>query len=188
MLLVHLIEILLWVLIIRHAIRWVSYHINHKNKKARVFRGNCRMPFDVAFALLYGINAKRKKRVKDLSYRKSLAEWMQLINANYPPDNDFTLQPHPNTNPNLITPKGDFSLKWFSNGNRKRKQFPELKTGNNKFSRIKKMHNVFTAKLCAKNNGVVSSLLANTKIAGINNLKNSQNPIPFTKQNFACTW
>jgi hypothetical protein len=114
MFLVHLIEILFCVLITRHSIRWVSYHLRHRNKKARVFRGNCRMPKEVMLALLYGIKPKSRFKVKDLSYRKSLAEWKQLLNTIYPPDNlniihqpnsnpiNLTLPSHPNTSSNLI--------------------------------------------------------------------------------------
>ncbi len=176
MFLILLIKIIFLILIIRYSIRWVSYHINHKNKKAKVFHGNTRMPFHVEFALMYGINAKTKTRfkIKDLSYRKNLVEWMCILNSLYPPDNlNFTRPSRINAN----------------SVDRKRKTFPfpKIKTGNNNFIPIKKICNVFTAKLCAKNNGVVSSFLFSTKIAGINNLKIPQNPIPFPKQTFACT-
>jgi hypothetical protein len=193
MLLIYLLKILFWVLIIRHTIKWVSYHLHHHNKKTRVFHGNTRMPKELEFALMFGLFAKRKKRFKDLSYRKTPAEWMQLINANYPPDNlniipqpnsnpiNLTLQSHANPNSNLI---GDLGV---TIGNQKQFPFPNLKTGNNNFTKIKKEFNVFTAKPCAKNNRVVSSFLFNTKIAGIKNLKNSQNPILSSKQTPACT-
>ncbi len=208
MFLILLLKILFSVLIVRHSIRWVSYYINHKNKKARVFHGNCRMPFDVAFALMYGINAKTKTRfkVKDLSYRKNLVEWMCILNSLYPPDN-LTITPPPHSNPNptpLLFLGGDkaharsrggpCTLNKTSNtnsnlaiGNRKRKPFPQFKPGNNNFIRIKKIYNVISVKPCPKNNGVVSSFLFSTKIAGINNLKIPQNPTPSPKQTFACT-
>ncbi len=188
MLLIHLLKILFWILIIRHSIRWVSYHIHH-NKKARVFHGNCRMPFDVEFALLYGLKQKTKIRYKDLSYRKNMVEWMCILNSLYPPDKlNFTLQSHPN--PHLVipkSPKGDFSLELSAIGNRKRKPFPQFKTGNNNFIRVKKIHNVITAEPCAKNNNVVSSFLINTKIIKTNNLKILKNIVPSPKQIFACT-
>jgi hypothetical protein len=153
----------------------VSYHIHHKNKKAKVFHGNCRMPFDVEFALMYGINAKTKISYKDISYRKNLVEWMCILNSLYPPDNLTITHPsHPNSNSNLAV------------GNPKRKPFPQFKTGNNNFTHIKKAYNVTTAKLCAKNNNVVSSFLISTKIINFNNLKIPQNAIPFPKQTFAC--
>jgi hypothetical protein len=142
------------------------------------------MPFDVEFALIYGLKSKTKIRYKDLSYRKNLVEWMRILNSLYPPDHlTITHQPHAN----LVTPKGDFSLGLSAIGNRKRKPFPQFKTGNNNFIRVKKIYNVFSAKPCAKNNKVVSSFLINTKIIRFNNLKIRQNAIPFPKQTFACT-
>jgi hypothetical protein len=183
MLLIHLLKILFCLLITRHIIKWVSYHIHHHNKKERVFHGNCRMPFDVEFALMYGINALTKTRfkVKDLSYRKNLVEWMCILNSLYPPDSKSNIPSH---RTNLKSPLGDLGVT-----NRKRKPFPfpKIKPGNNNFIQIKKICNVFTAKSCAKNNGVVSSFLFSTKIVSINNLKIPQNPIPFPKQTFACT-
>ncbi len=173
MLLFHLIKIILCVLVIRHTIKWVSYHINHKNKKARVFHGNCRMPIDVELALLYGIKPKTKFCGKDLSYRKNLVEWMCILNSLYPPDNLNFTRPS-RVNANLVDKK------------RKQFPFPQLKTGNNNFIRVKKIYNVFSAKPCAKNNNVVSSFLINTKIINFNNLKIPQNPIPFPKQILAC--
>jgi hypothetical protein len=179
MLLIHLLKILFLILVIRHTIKWVSYHINHKNKKARVFHGNTRMPFDVEFALMYGIKPKTRFKVKDLSYRKNLVEWMCILNSLYPPDNlTNTHQPHTNPHPNLFG---------VAIGNRKQFPFPQLKTGNNNFIRVKKIYNVITAKPCAKNNNVVSSFLINTKIINFNNLKIPQNVIPCPKQIFACT-
>ncbi len=190
MFLEHLVYILLWLVAIRYCIKWVSYHINHKNKKTRVFHGNTRMPFDVEFALMYGINAKTKTRFKfkDLSYRKNLVEWMCILDSLYPPDNKLNSTPpsHANPNPNLITPPSRVNANLVD---RKRKPFPfpQFKTGDNNFIRIKKIYNVITAKPCAKNNNVVSSFLINTKIINLNNLKIPQNPIPFPKQTFACT-
>ncbi len=181
MLLILLLKILFCLLVTRYVIKWVSYHINHKNKKARVFHGNTRMPFDVEFALMYGLKPKTKFRYKDLSYRKNLVEWWCILNSLYPPDN---LNNKPSHHTNIKSPLGDLGV---TNGNRKRKPFPKLKTGNNTFNRIKKIYNVFSAKPCAKNNNVVSSFLINTKINNFNNLKISQNAIPFPKQTFACT-
>jgi hypothetical protein len=183
MLLIYLLKILFWLLVIRYTIKWVSYHIHHHNKKSRVFHGNCRMPKEIMLALMYGIKTKNRFKFKDLSYRKSLAEWMQLINTCYPPDN-LNIKPPPHPKPTLVTPKspkGGFSLALFTNVNMKQFPFSQFKTGNNNFIKIKKEFNVFTAKPCVKNNGVVSSLLINTKIVGIKNLKNSQNPILSSK-------
>ncbi len=211
MLLIHLLKILFFVLVTRHIIKWVSYHLHSHNKKARVFHGNCRMPFDVEFAFMYGINALTKTRfkVKDLSYRKNLVEWWCILNSLYPPDSESnaTPPPHANLNPNPIpllflggdkaharSRGGPCTLNKTSNsnsslviGNRERKPFPQLKTGNNTFNRIKKIHNVFSAKPSAKNNNVISSFLINAKIINFKNLKIPQNPIPFPKQTFACT-
>jgi hypothetical protein len=155
---------------IRHTIRWVSYHINHNNKKARVFHGNCRMPFDVEFALMYGIKTKTRFKVIDLSYRKNLAEWMCILNSLYPPDyessgNDFTLQPHLNSSSN--------NVKRLLHPN----PAPLLSLGGDKaFAGSRGGFYILN-----------KTRVINTKIISINNLKNSQNPVPFTKQNFACT-
>jgi hypothetical protein len=200
MFLIHLLKILFWLLVIRHTIKWVSYHIHHHNKKTRVFHGNCKTPEEVEFALMYGINAKTKTRFKfkDLSYRKTLAEWKQLLNSIYPPDNlTITLPPHTNPNPAPLLFLGGDKAHTRSRGghylalyktsntnsnlairNRKRKQFPQLKTRNNNF--------ISHSQPFAKNNSVSSATSFNTKIIKINNLKISQNAIPFTKQIFAC--
>jgi hypothetical protein len=174
MLLIHLLKILFSVLIIRHFIRWVSYHIHHHNKKERIYHGNTRMPKDVMLALLYGINGKPKIRFKDLSYRKSLAEWWQLINSIYPPDNELSITSQTHTNSNLDPPKLPASITPmrskmdFKNGNRK--QFPFLHSKNISF-----------------NTNVISSPLFNTKIISITNLKNYEKPIPSAKPTSACT-
>jgi hypothetical protein len=189
--LAHLIYILLLLLVIRHTTRWVSYHIHHCNKKARVFHGNCRMPKGVEFALMYGINAKAKKRfkIKDVSYRKSLAEWMQLINTIYPPNSKINIPSYIHTN--LKSPSGDLGV---TTGNRKQFPFPKLKTGNNNFSGIfipllfsrrglsyKRSRGGYNLTLHKTSN-------SNAKIISFNNnLKIYQNVIPFPKRIFACT-
>ncbi len=179
MLLIHLLKILFCLLLTRYVVKWVSYHWHHRNKKARVFHGNCRLPMGIELALLYGLKSKTKIRYKDLSYRKNLVEWWCILNSLYPPDNLIITPPsHANSNSNLT---GDLGV---TIGNRKRKPFPQFKTGNTNFIRIKKIYNVITAKLCAKNNNVVSSFLLNTKIINFNNLKIPKNAIPFPKQTF----
>ncbi len=135
--LILLLKILLLVLVIRYIIRWVSYHWHHRNKKTRVFHGNCRMPFDVEFALMYGLKPKTKFRYRDLSHRKSLVEWMCILNSLYPPDKLTITRP---SHYNLKSPSRDLGVKH----------------GNNNFIRIKKIYNVIMAKPCAKNNKVVS--------------------------------
>jgi hypothetical protein len=187
MLLIHILKILFWILIIRHSIRWVSYHIHHRNNKARVFHGNTRMPMDVELALMNGIYAKTKTRFKfkDLSYRKSLVEWMCILNSLYPPDNLTVTRP-PYTN--LVTPKspkGDFSLELFTIGNRK--PFPQLETRKDGLIVIKKPCNLLIPKPFAKNNSVSSATSRHTKILKINNLKILKSTIPFPEQTFACT-
>lgn len=184
MLLIHLLKILFCLLITRHIIRWVSYHIHHRNKKARVFHGNTRMPFHVEFALMYGVNALTKIRfkIKDLSYRKSLEEWRQLLNTIYPPDNlTITHQSHPN-----IT--GDLGV---TNGNRKQKRFPflfpQFQIEKNNFTPIKKAYNAITEKYMVENDRGVSSASPCSKIIQITNLKISKNAISLSKQTFACT-
>jgi hypothetical protein len=169
MLLITLLKILFSVLVTRHTIKWVSYHIHHRNKKARIFHGNCRMPKEVMFALMYGINAKAKNRfkIKDLSYRKTLAEWKRLLNSIYPSDSKINIPSYMHTN--LKSPSGDLGV---TIGNRKRKLFPQFKTGNNNFPRT-----------CR---GSQSGILPKTsdirdKILNLKNLKNSRFTTPFTK-------
>jgi hypothetical protein len=113
MFLILILKILFPVLIAWYLTLCVSYHIRHHNKKARVFHGNCRMPYDVEFALMYGIKPKTRFKVIDWSYRKSLPEWKRFLNTIYPPDDlniipqpnsiNPTLQSHPNSNSNLTT-------------------------------------------------------------------------------------
>ncbi len=180
MLLFNLIKIIFLLWVIRHIIKWVRYHIHHRNKKTRVFHGNCRMPFDVEFALMYGINALTKTRFKgkDLSYRKSLVQWWLVINSNYPDDSKVNSPPRNHINSTLV------------NGNRK--QFPQLKTRNNNSSQ-----NVIPLLLSRRGQSYAGSWGGfctlnktcdiNTKIISFNNLKIPQNTIPFPKQIFACT-
>jgi hypothetical protein len=181
MLLIHILKILFCVLIIRHSIRWVSYHIHHRNNKARVFHGNTRMPMDVELALMYGIYAKTKNRFKfkDLSYRKSLAEWKQLLNTWYPPDNlNSAHQSNPSSG--LV------------NGNQE--QFPQIKNKNPNSIKITNPSHpnpvplLFLGgdKAYAGSRG--GQCFTIHKISGVNNksekfkiLKISQNPIPFSK-------
>jgi hypothetical protein len=174
MLLILLIKIILCTLVIRHIIRWVSYHINHKNKTARVFLGNCRMPVDVELALLYGIYAKTKICFKDLSYRKNLVEWMCILNSLYPPDNlNFTRPLRVNAN--------------LADRKRKPFLFPQSETGKDNYIFIKKPYSLLIPKLFAKNNSVIPANSLNTKIISLKNLKIPQNVIPFPEETFACT-
>ncbi len=110
--LILLLKILLLVLVIRYIIRWVSYHWHHRNKKTRVFHGNCRMPFDVEFALMYGLKPKTKFRYRDLSHRKSLVEWMCILNSLYPPDKLTITRP---SHYNLKSPSRDLGVKHGNN-------------------------------------------------------------------------
>jgi hypothetical protein len=183
MLLIQLLKILFSALIIRHIIRWVSYHIHHHNKKARVFHGNCRMPFDVEFALIYGINALTKTRFKviDLSYRKTLLQWKLLLNEIYPHDNlYFTRQPRLNRNPILTTLPSHTHTNLKSHSRNlgvttgKRKPFPALKTGNQN-------PNYFTLQSHTNTNPNLAGGRANARSRGGCILKISQNPIPFPK-------
>jgi hypothetical protein len=158
MLLIHLLKILFGVLMVRHSIKWVSYHIYHKNKKARVFHGNCRMPKDVWFALMYGINKKFKRRTKDLSYRKSLEEWMQIINANYP----------------TLNQAGNLEVKTANNN-----FIPRIKrfktTG---VSPINSITHLPYADLRQRISVPCRQTNANLTISSLKNLKNSQNTMP----------
>jgi hypothetical protein len=187
MLLIHLLKILFWILIIRHSIRWVSYHIHHHNKKERIYHGNTRMPKDVMLALLYGINGKPKIRFKDLSYRKSLAEWWQLINNIYPPDNELTITSQTHANSKLVTPASRDSTTQiqsngnFKNGNRKQFPFPQLKNTNP----APLLFFLGGDKAYVGSRGGQCLTLHNTSC--ITNLKNSENPILSAKQTSACT-
>jgi hypothetical protein len=140
------------------------------------------MPMDVEIALMYGIKAVTKTRFKfkDLSYRKSLAEWMCLLNSLYPPDSELNIPSHYT---DLKSPLGDLGVT-----NRKLKPFPfpQLETRKGDLMVIKKPYNLLIPKPFAKNNSVISSVSLNAKIIKINNLKISQNTIPFPKQIFAC--
>jgi hypothetical protein len=144
------------------------------------------MPFDVEFALMYGIQPKTKFHIKDTSYRKSLAQWRQLLNTIYPEDDlNFTHPPHPNTNPNST---GDLGM---TIGNRKRKPFPQFKAGNNNF--IRTFIPLLFSRRGQSNAGSRGGLCTlnktrdvNSKILNLNNLKISQNAIPFPKQILAC--
>jgi hypothetical protein len=166
MILIILLKILFYILAIREAIAIVSRYYNSGAKKARVFHGNCRMPKDVLFALMYGLKTKTKFPSKDLSYKKSLAQWWQLINANYPVENKLMpertipvrLENILSGYSDLKSPSGDLGV---NNGNRK--PFPKLKTGNTNF--------IPHSKTFVKNNSVISPTLFNTKIADLKILK-----------------
>jgi hypothetical protein len=168
------------------------------NKKTRVFHGNCRMPKELEFALLYGIRPKIKIRYKDLSYRKSLAQWWQLLKSNYP-SGDESLKPArlpADQQTNLLANGSIVKLGLIEMANWKRKPFPQFKTGNNNFIRL--LHPgtapllfLGEGKANAGSRGGLCNLNktydVNTKIISFNNLKISQNALPFTKQIFACT-
>jgi hypothetical protein len=156
--------------------KWVSYHWHHRNKKARVFHGNTRMPMDVELALVYGINALTKTcfKIKDLSYRKNLVEWMCILNSLYPPDNlNFTRPLRVNAN--------------LADRKRKPFLFPQSETGKDNYIFIKKPYSLLIPKLFAKNNSVIPANSLNTKIISLKNLKIPQNVIPFPEETFACT-
>lgn len=191
MFLAHLIEILFCVLITGHVIRCITYHLRYSNKKARVFSGNSQIPKEVMLALMYGVKTKARFKFKDLSYRKSLAEWKRWLNDKYPSDINLSFQPHSN----IVNPKsseGDLSLECFSKADRKQFPFPKSKTGNNKFisnCKLNKANPAFTKNNLADTvlpNSQITQSTSNLSLINFNNLKNYQNIIPLTKSIFAC--
>jgi hypothetical protein len=158
MFLIHLLKILFWVLIVRHAIRWVSYHINNKNKKARIFHGNCRMPKEVALALTELMNRREN--------------FYNLINT--APGEGYI---------NTSEESNRINQQYIS-GNGKQKQFPLFKTGNNRFIGYSKLR--ATSKLLAKNYNVVSTFLLKDKMSHLTFLKNSETITQNPKNSLAC--
>lgn len=178
MILVLFIKLLFLLLITRYVIYLVHHHFNHNNKTTRVFRGNCSISKDVMLALLYGIKTKARFKFKDLSYRKSLAEWMKMINGNYPSDNL-----------NIIPP---------SNVNKNQFPFPKLETGNNNLIHFLKLYS--HSNFISKNNAIIDKSkishithLSHTNTNSNHNnipfkiLKNTPSLTPFPKPMVACT-
>jgi hypothetical protein len=127
----------------------------------------------VEFALMYGIYAKARGHFKviDLSYRKSLKEWMRLVNSHYPHDSKINSSPGTNRDSNLV------------NGNMKQVPFPKLKTGNNNSIQTFIPTPFFKGQSYAGSRGGFSTLNKtcsdNYKTGNFKNLKIPQNTIPF---------